>query len=113
MRLKHTLVAVAVALCASGTAFAQADNTNSRTDPSFHSWMHDYSRAHNERISREAYMAEAGRRWDMMDREHRGLTTQQIDSMYGTVATPNMVNGGSNRTNPTGTELKGQNSGGK
>jgi hypothetical protein len=33
--------------------------------------------------------------------------------MYGTVATPNMVNGGSNRTNPTGTELKGQNSGGK
>ena len=52
MRLKHNLVAVAVALCASGTAFAQADNTNSKTDPSFHSWMHDYSRSSQRAASR-------------------------------------------------------------
>ena len=113
MRCKSTLAAVALTLCASGAAFAQADNTNSKTDPSFHSWMHDYSRSHHDRISREAYMAEAGRRWDLMDREHRGLTAEQIDSMYGAAATPNRVNRGSSRTNPTGTELNGQNSGGK
>ncbi|MEO6929161.1 MAG: hypothetical protein ABI190_08345 [Casimicrobiaceae bacterium] len=105
-------LAVAGALVAA-PAMAQPDNTNSRTAPHFNTWMHDYSKTNHGRISREAYMNEAGRRWDMMDAKHEGLTTDQINSMYGYGPTPNRVNKGGKMTNPTGTELQGQNSGGK
>ena len=104
--------AVATALVA-GPALAQADNTNSRTSPHFNTWMHDYSKANNGHISRQAYMDEAGRRWDMMDTNHQGLTTEQINGMYGYGPTPNRVKRANRVSNPTGTEMKGENSGGK
>jgi hypothetical protein len=53
------------------------------------------------------------RRWDAMDTNRQGLTSDQVNSMYGNQPTPGMVQGQSNATNPSGTEPKGQNSGGK
>lgn len=99
------------------TAGAQgaADNTNSRTapgSPTFQNWMNEQSRSNQGYISRDAYMQEAGRRWDQMDTSRRGLTADQINSMYGPAPTPGQVNPSTPRTNPTGTEPKGQNSGG-
>jgi hypothetical protein len=114
MRTRSILSAVAVVSAfVAAPVMAQADNTNSKVDPAFGTWMQGYSSAHSGRISREAYMNEAGRRWDEMDREHRGLTTEQINSMYGYGASPGRVKAATPGTNPTGTESKGQNSGGK
>ena len=114
MNARSFLSAVAVvSAVVAAPVMAQADNTNSKSDPTFNTWMHGYAGAHNGRISRQAYMDEAGQRWDAMDREHRGLTTQEIDSMYGYQPTPGRVQPGTNGTNPTGTEARGQNSGGK
>jgi hypothetical protein len=105
-------LAFATALIAS-PAMAQADNTNSKTDPSFHSWMQNYSKTNKGRISRQAYMDEAGRRWDMMDKNNEGLTMSQINGIYGSQPNPTRVMKGNSATNPTGNEMKGQNSGGK
>ena len=124
--MKRTLTAVCAALMTCGIAFAQtpsspipagvggADSTNSKSAPTLHTWMSDYSRAHNGYISRRAYMDEMSRRWDAMDRNNRGLTVDEINSMYGyTQPYPGAVQPQTNATNPTGNELKGQNSGGK
>ena len=89
-----------------------ADNTNSKSDPSYQDWLTTQSRANHGYISRRVYMDEMGRRWDALDREHRGLTRDQIDSMYG-APSPGQVKANSSYTNPTGTEARGQNSGGK
>lgn len=89
-----------------------ADNTNSKSDPSYQDWLTTQSQANHGYISRRVYMDEMGRRWDTLDREHRGLTRDQIDSMYG-APSPGEVKANSSSTNPTGTEPKGQNSGGK
>ncbi len=105
-------LAFATALVAA-PAMAQADNTNSKTDPSFRGWMQNYSKTNNGRISRQAYMDEAGRRWDAMDNNKQGLTMSQINSMYGSTPDATHVNKGNSKTNPSGTEMKGQNSGGK
>jgi hypothetical protein len=119
--MKATTMAVCAcaALTLGGNAFAQgaADNTNSKTAPApFQTWMSDYSKANRGYISRQAYMDEMGRRWDAVDTNRQGLTTQQINSIYGYSAgatTPGRVKPGNAATNPTGTEPKGQNSGGK
>jgi hypothetical protein len=50
---------------------------------SFNGWMGTYATKNNGYVSRQAYLDEAGRRWDSMDRNHRGLTTEQINQMYG------------------------------
>jgi hypothetical protein len=50
---------------------------------SFGKWTDEYARNHNGRISRQAYMDEAGRRWDSMDRGSKGLTTADINRLYG------------------------------
>jgi hypothetical protein len=117
MKLAQLVTACAIAGALSvGTAHAQADNTNSKTAPRFNTWMTDYSKANNGRISRQAYMDEAGKRWDAMDTSKQGLTETQINQMYGYnsgAATPAMVKRGNSGTNPTGTEPKGENSGGK
>ncbi len=47
----------------------------------FQQWLNDKS-ANNARITRRMYMDEAGRRWDRLDRERRGLTRAEIDSLY-------------------------------
>jgi hypothetical protein len=54
--------------------------------------MTDHSKAHQGRISRDAYMEEAGRRWDAMDRDRRGLTTDQVTTLYGFPADPGLPN---------------------
>ncbi len=104
----------ATGVCAQGGA----DSSNSKTGPvaaSMQGWMTDYSKTNKGYISRQAYMDEMGRRWDAMDTSKQGLTTTQINSMYSTGPgpSPGMVKRQTNSTNPTGTELKGQNSGGK
>ena len=86
--IRHTLVA-ATALALSQGAFAQADNTNSKSSPpgaaasAFGGWMTDYSRSNQGRISRDAYMREQERRWDLADRERRGLTPDEVNRTYG------------------------------
>jgi hypothetical protein len=91
-----------------------ADSTNAKSVPTLQTWMSDYSTAHNGYISRSAYMDEMGRRWDAMDRNKRGLTVDEVNSMYGnSQPDPGMTHPQTNRTNPTGTEPKGENSGGK
>lgn len=125
--MKRTLTAACAALLTIGIAAAQtpaspgnagvngvgaADSTNSKSAP-FQTWMYDYSRANRGYISREAYMDEMARRWDAMDRNRQGLTVDQINSMYGYPPNPVRTGPQTNATNPTGNELKGQNSGGK
>ena len=124
--MKQIAIAVAATLMSVGIAAAQApnapattsagaaDNSNSKSAPAFQSWMRDYSTKNKGYISRQAYMDEMGRRWDAMDRNRQGLTMDQINSMYGyegAQPSPGMVKPQTNSTNPTGTELKGQNSG--
>jgi len=124
--MKRIAAALAATLLSIGIATAQtpnaattsstgaADNTNSKSTPSMQTWMHDYSTRNKGYISRKAYMDEMGRRWDAMDRGSQGLTMDQINSMYGYAGSqpsPGMVKPQTNSTNPTGTELKGQNSG--
>ena len=104
---------IAAPVMAQGTTSGAADNTNAKVDPAFSTWMRSYSEAHGGRISRQAYMDEAGRRWDAMDKQNRGLTTAEINRMYGYGPSPGQVKAGTSQTNPTGTEPKGQSSGGK
>jgi len=59
------------------------DNNMTAEKNSFSGWMTDYSKAHDGRISRQAYMDESGRRWDAMDSSKQGLTAEQISGMYG------------------------------
>jgi hypothetical protein len=120
MQIRKLMYAAAIASAVLATpAMAQADNTDSRIAPAtpapFKSWMSTYSHSNDGRISRQAYMDEAGRRWDAMDRDQRGLTPDQINRMYGYgsggAPTPNRVKKGNSTTNPTGTELKGESGG--
>jgi hypothetical protein len=72
------------------------DNNMKATAPSnsFSGWASDYSKAHQGRISRQAYMDEAGRRWDALDKNNQGLTSEQVGQMYGWSST-----GGNNSMN--------------
>lgn len=84
-------VASAVAAQTTGTPPAgmnnptAPDNNMKATAPnnSMSGWMTDYSKAHQGRISRQAYMDEAGRRWDAADKNNQGLTSDEINRMYG------------------------------
>ena len=101
-----------------GNAHAQgaADDTNSMSGPvvSYQDWLTRQSQTEHGYISRRAYMDEMGRRWDARDTTRHGLTPAQINSMYGNPApSPGEVNPAGPNTNPTGTESRGQNSGGK
>ena len=112
--MRKLLLATSIAaLLASSGALAQADNTNSKEAPavtSYQNWMHDSSAKKHGYISRQEYMDEMGRRWDAMDKDKRGLTTAQINSMYITPS-HTTVQQGNSITNPTGTERKGQSGG--
>ena len=94
--------AALVALGTSSGAFAQADNSNSKVAPgsSFSGWMTDYAKTNQGRISRDAYMQEAGRRWDAMDRDRQGLTTDQIGTIYGYPPAGSMPSPKDNMTSP-------------
>jgi hypothetical protein len=90
-----TAVAIALGLGMMSAVSAQTMDSQSQGKPpgspatgmndpsSFSNWSTDYSKAHNGRISRQAYMDESGRRWDAMDKNRQGLTTAQINHMYG------------------------------
>jgi len=83
-KMVNGLLATAMFACAATGAMAQADNTNSKIAPAtFSGWMSDYSKANNGRISRDAYLKEAERRWDAMDKDRKGLTVEQINQAYG------------------------------
>ena len=72
------------------------DNTMKATAPgttSFSGWANDYSKAHQGRISRQAYMDEAGRRWDALDKNNQGLTTSEISRMNGWSSTGSGMGG--------------------
>ena len=49
----------------------------------FAGWLSDYQSKNQGVVSRQAYMDEVGRRWDMTDREKKGLTVDQINQTYG------------------------------
>lgn len=88
-RSGKALIAVVLSAGLIGSAIAQvapAEAQNSKVagaGPNFSSWMTDYSKANQGRISRDAYMAESGRRWDAMDKSKQGLTTDQLNTIYG------------------------------
>jgi hypothetical protein len=45
--------------------------------------MDNQSRTQNGYITRDQYMQEAGRRWDMADKSRKGLTVDQVNNIYG------------------------------
>lgn len=48
-------------------------------------WMNDYAATHNGRITREEFMNEMERRWDMRDAQRRGyMTPDEASQIYGT-----------------------------
>lgn len=98
---KLALAAIFSAVAAT-SAFAQADNSNSKVAPasSFSNWMMDQSKTNNGRISREAYMQESGRRWDSMDQKREGLTTDQVNGLYGYQSTPSAPAGTNSMGSP-------------
>ena len=110
--MKTIKTALAVGLTAlSITAIAQTQGYNGTTmsppmadtramgtdQPSFNGWMGDYATKNNGRISRRAYMDEAGRRWDAMDKNRQGLTPGQLSQMYGYGTTPTTVDSATGR----------------
>jgi hypothetical protein len=80
----------ALAATTMSVAFAQADNSNSKVSPkgNFSNWMMEQSKTNQGRISRDAYMQEAGRRWDELDRNRQGLTVHQLNEVYGYAPAP-------------------------
>ena len=82
-RQSRFIPVAALALVAAGSAVAQADNTNSKMQPNFSTWMTDQSKMHNGYVTRDQYMQEAGRRWDMADKNRTGLTPAEINQVYG------------------------------
>jgi hypothetical protein len=74
----------------SGSGAAPMNRTGATTSPdpatrspSVDNWASDYARAHQGRVSRQAYMDEMGRRWDAYDRSGQGLTPDQFSQLYG------------------------------
>ncbi|MEO8738587.1 MAG: hypothetical protein ABI537_02655 [Casimicrobiaceae bacterium] len=60
------------------------DNTMKATAPgSMSEWSTEYSKSNQGRISRQAYMDESGRRWDAMDKNRQGLTSEEVGRMNG------------------------------
>ena len=99
--MKRTITAACLGMAlAASTAFAQTpakpanDTTGVGGSGSFSGWLSEYQTKHEGRISRQAYMDEVARRWDMADRDKKGLTSDQINQTYGTGG-PGMTN-----TNP-------------
>lgn len=86
---KVSLVALAASsIAVAGASLAQSTYNAGNTNPdTFSTWMTDQSKTNNGYITRDAYMAEAGRRWDMTDKNHQGLTMSQVRSTYGYEAT--------------------------
>ena len=80
---RKTMMAIAMAAFSVGCAYAQSGDgggeTNSTT--TFQDWLNIKS-SKSARISRQEYMDEAARRWDMMDKTKQGLTLAEIRGVY-------------------------------
>ena len=92
MYFQKTMVAVALATCAVSSVYAQSSSGgdgggqgggNTATTTTFQQWLNTRAGTNKGRVSRQIYMEEAGRRWDTMDKDKSGLTTDQIHGMYG------------------------------
>lgn len=86
---RRTLLAIALAMTV-GAAYGQSGGDGgaggggrTATAPTFQDWLNKHSSANNGRVSRKAYMDEVGRRWDSVDHNRQGLSTSQINDMYG------------------------------
>jgi hypothetical protein len=122
LKIRHALVTAGiVSALVAAPAFAQADNTNSRWSPSvFDAWMQrdqSYNSGSDSIYYYSAepdlyyYRDESGWRWVNPRRPTLAAGRMDPDLVYG--PTPNQVHPGNSLSNPTGTELQGQNSGGK
>ena len=105
-KLQKPLLAMALAAFSVGTVYAQSGDSGggggkTASTDTFQSWLNVRAGANKGRVSRQMYMDEASRRWDLMDKEKSGLTTDQIYGMYG----PAAVMGGPTATKPN--EKKG------
>ena len=126
MKIRYALVTAGIiSALTAAPALAQADNTNSRWSPTvFDAWMqHDQS--YNPGDSTSAYSGSPRYVYGgpvyyytppsgyYYDSRQRPLVIGRMDPdlVYG--PTPNQVHPGTSLSNPTGTELQGQNSGGK
>ena len=100
IKFQKSLVAIALALsvgsvCAQDSGSGGQGGGKTDTSGNFQTWLSTHSVQNNGRVSRQDYMAEAGRRWDMSDRNKQGLTRDEINSTYG----PAAVMGGPTATN--------------
>ena len=122
MKIRHALATAGiVSALVAAPAFAQADNTNSRWSPSpFDTYMQrdqTYNSAGDTVYYYSAqpdlyyYRDESGWRWVNPRSPSLAAGRMDPDLVYG--PTPNEVHRGNSLSNPTGTELQGQNSGGK
>jgi len=129
LKIRYALMATGiVSALVAAPAFSQADNTNSRWSPSTFdtSMQHDqvygstnpstyyYYGSDGVRYYYEpsyTFRDESG--WRLVDPRDRTLVIGRMDPdlVYG--PTPNEVRPGTSLSNPSGTELSGQNSGGK
>jgi hypothetical protein len=126
LKIRYALVTAGIiSALTAAPALAQADNTNSRWSPTvFDAWLqHDQS--YNPGDSTYAYSGGSTYVYGgpvyyytppsgyYYDPRQRPLVIGRMDPdlVYG--PTPNQVHAGTSLSNPSGTELQGQNSGGK
>ena len=105
-KLNKPLLALALALSV-GSVYAQSSTGGdagaqgggiTASSGSFQSWLNTYGAKNSGRISRKAYMDEASRRWDSMDKTKQGLTMDEINRTYYHSG-PAAVMGGPTATN--------------
>lgn len=85
------LLAMALAAFSVGSVYAQSSGGSggaagggvTSTTDTFQGWLNKHAGGNKGRVTRQMYMEESGRRWDAMDRDKSGLTTEQIYGMYG------------------------------
>ena len=101
--VRKTMVAMALAAFSVGTVYAQTSGStggqgggSTASTSTFQDWLNSHSAKSGGRITRQAYMEEAGRRWDAMDKTKQGLTAAEIRGMYN----PPAVMGGPTATSP-------------
>ena len=78
---RKTMMAIAMAAFSVGSACAQGSGGGESNSTSFQDWLNIKS-ANSARISRQEYMDESARRWDMMDKTKKGLTLAEIRGVY-------------------------------
>ena len=95
MNPRKLAIAIASALVLATPALAQSPSTQANPNNptgvggsgAFSGWLSDYQAKNQGKISRQAYLDEVGRRWDMADQQKQGLTVDQINQTYGMGAT--------------------------